>query len=81
MRTTIDAAGRVVVPLPIRRELGLKGGEEVDVTARDGTIEIAVAPTPMRLERHGGGIVAVPETDVPTLTAEVVRDALERTRR
>ncbi len=81
MKTTIDAAGRIVVPLAIRRELGLRGGEEVEVTARDGTIEIEVAPTPMRLERQGAGPVAVPEVELPVLDAETVRETLERVRR
>jgi AbrB family looped-hinge helix DNA binding protein len=81
MRTTIDAAGRLVVPQPIRRELGLKGGEEVEVSARDGRIEIEVAHMPMRLERRGRGVVAVPAEELPALSAEAVRETLERVRR
>ena len=81
MRTTIDAAGRVVVPKPIRQELGLTAGQELDITARDGRLEIEVAPTPMRLERRGTGVVAVPETQLPPLTVDLVRETLERGRR
>ncbi len=81
MKTTIDPAGRIVVPQAIRRELGLLGGEEVEIAARDGRIEIEIAPTEMRLERRRAGLVAVPEEELPTLTAEAVRDTLERVRR
>ena len=81
MRTTIDAAGRIVVPKPIRQELGLTAGQELDITARDGRLEIEVAPTPMRLERRGTGVVAVPETQLPPLTVDLVRETLERGRR
>jgi hypothetical protein len=35
----------------------------------------------MHLERRGKRIVAVPDTEVPPLTADTVRDALERVRR
>jgi len=35
----------------------------------------------MRLERRRHGLVAVPSATLPTLTAEIVRDTLERIRR
>ncbi len=40
MKTTIDAAGRVVVPKQLRIRLGLTGGTEVEVGERDGAVEI-----------------------------------------
>jgi AbrB family looped-hinge helix DNA binding protein len=81
MRITIDPAGRIVVPKPIREQLGLTGGQELEIAVRDGRIELDVAPTPLRLERRGGGVVAVPERELPVLTADVVRETLERARR
>jgi AbrB family looped-hinge helix DNA binding protein len=81
MRTTIDMAGRVVIPKPLRDELGLRGGQEIEVTARDGHIEIEPAPTPMRLVRRKGVLVAQPEASLPRLTTQEVREALERVRR
>jgi AbrB family looped-hinge helix DNA binding protein len=81
MKTTIDAAGRIVVPKSMRDELGLTGGQELEITARDGRIEVDVTPVPMRLEERDGVITAVPEDPLPTLRASQVRDALERTRR
>ncbi|NJD30151.1 MAG: AbrB/MazE/SpoVT family DNA-binding domain-containing protein [Chloroflexi bacterium] len=81
MRTTIDNAGRIVVPKAIREELALYGGQELEVAARDGRIEIEVPPTPMRLEDRGGILVAVTDVPMPTLTQELVRETLERVRR
>jgi AbrB family looped-hinge helix DNA binding protein len=81
MRTTIDSAGRIVVPKALRDSLGLAGGQEVELLARDGHLEIAAAPTPMRLKRSGSVAVAVPDRKLPTLTAKMVRETLEQTRR
>ncbi len=81
MRTTIDQAGRIVVPKPMRDELGLSGGQEIEITARDGHLEVDVAPVAMRLEEHGGVPAAIPSGPLPPLTAEQVREVLERTRR
>ena len=81
MRTTIDAAGRIVVPKAIREELGLYGGQEVELAALDGRIEIELSHTPVRLERQGRHLVATPIKRLPTLTAKQVRETLERVRR
>ena len=81
MRTTIDAAGRVVIPRDLRERAGLKGAHDVEIRERDGRIEIEPAATPMTLVRRGGRAVAVPAEPLPALTDEMVRDALERTRR
>jgi AbrB family looped-hinge helix DNA binding protein len=81
MRTTIDAAGRIVVPKAIREELALYGGQEIELTAVDGRIEIEVPPTPMHFEKRGRVHVAVPDVPLPPLTAELVRDTLEKVRR
>jgi hypothetical protein len=35
----------------------------------------------MRLDEHGGRVVAVTDREMPTLTAEAVRDTLDRVRR
>jgi hypothetical protein len=44
-------------------------------------LEIEVAPTPMQLRTHGKGVIAVPDGELPALTAEQVREMLERIRR
>jgi len=81
MTTAIDSAGRIVVPKPLRDALGLAPGQTLEITAADGRLEIAIAATPMALKKRGKGLVAVPDVPVPPLTAEQVRDTLERTRR
>lgn len=81
MRTTIDSAGRVVIPKDIRERVGLAGGHSVEITERDGLIEIEPAPTPIKLKRYRSGTVAVPDDDLPQLTDDIVRDTIERTRR
>jgi AbrB family looped-hinge helix DNA binding protein len=80
MRTTIDAAGRVVVPKALRDALGMRPGQLLELEARDGRLEIEVAATPMRLEDREG-VVAVPLEPLPPLTADMVRETLEQTRR
>lgn len=81
MKATIDAAGRIVVPKALRQALGLKAGQPLEIRAGDGRLEIEIAPTPVRLKKRGKGVVAVPDADLPALTAEQVRDTLERVRR
>jgi AbrB family looped-hinge helix DNA binding protein len=81
MRTTIDPAGRIVVPKALRDELGLTGGQELEIAVRDGRLELEPPPVPMHLERRGDVVVAVPDIPVVPLTAPMVREALERTRR
>ena len=81
MKSTIDAAGRIVVPKLLRDALGLKPGQPLEIRAGDGRLEIEIATTPMKLKKRGKGVVAVPAAELPALTAEQVRDTLERVRR
>lgn len=81
MRTTIDAAGRLVIPKRIRDRLGLRGNEQVEITERDGRIEIEPAPTDVELVREGSVLVAQPERPLPPLTDAIVRETLDRLRR
>lgn len=55
--------------------------ERIEMHERSGNVCRDVVPTPMRLKKRGKGVVAVPEAELPTLTAEQVRDTLERVRR
>ena len=81
MRTTIDAGGRVVVPKAARDRLGLRAGSEVELTERDGWLEIAPAATPMTLVGKGERVTAKADREMPTLTAEEVRRVIDQTRR
>ncbi len=83
MKTTIDAAGRLVIPKAVRQEAGLKPGMLLDIRVRGGRVEIEPAPLPVKLVRRGRLLVAVPQKDVPLLAAETVeetRGALRRER-
>ena len=75
MRTTIDAAGRIVVPKPLREELGFGPGTELDVRAVDGRLEVVV-PSRVRVE----DLRFVADGDA-ALSAEDVRELMERGRR
>ena len=81
MRTSIDAAGRIVIPKALRDRLDLHGGRTVVIHERDGRLEIEPAATSMSLVRRAGRSVAVAKARLPPLTDEMVRDTLERTRR
>jgi bifunctional DNA-binding transcriptional regulator/antitoxin component of YhaV-PrlF toxin-antitoxin module len=79
VRTTIDAAGRVVVPKSLRDSLA--GGRPIEVRERDGVIDIEPEVTPIRLEERNGRLVAVPDRELPLLTDALVRATLEEVRR
>lgn len=84
MKTTIDAAGRLVIPKEIRREAGLQPGMELEVCVRDGRIEIEPVSVPIRLERRGHLLVAVLEEDdgvrLTSEDVERIRESLRKER-
>jgi AbrB family looped-hinge helix DNA binding protein len=77
MKTTIDHAGRLVIPKDIRRESGIKPGMPLEIRWEKGTIAITPAPLPVKIERKGRLLVAVPTGGTPRLSA----DTVERTRK
>ena len=77
MLTTMDAAGRLVIPKEIRREAGIEPDTPLDVRWRDGVIEIEPQPLAVKLEKRGRLLVATPRSKVSPLTG----GAIERTRR
>ena len=81
MKTTIDNAGRIVVPKALRIALGLEAGQVLEISAGEGRLEIEIAASPMKLAKRGKGVVAIPVSELPPLTADQVRQTLERTRR
>jgi AbrB family looped-hinge helix DNA binding protein len=72
MRATIDGAGRVVVPKPLRQAIGLEAGSEIEIRARDGRIEMEPAPLDVRFQRRGDLLVAVPAKPVPPMPTSLV---------
>ena len=60
MRTTIDKAGRVVIPAQIRERVGFGPGAELEITEDEFGIRIErIAPGP-RLVKIGRRLVARP---------------------
>ncbi len=77
MTTTMDRAGRLVIPSEIRREAALEPGMPLEIHCHDGKIEIEPQSLPIKLVRKGHLLVAVPKVKVPPLTTATV----ERVRR
>jgi bifunctional DNA-binding transcriptional regulator/antitoxin component of YhaV-PrlF toxin-antitoxin module len=81
MKIAMDSVGRLVVPKALRAELGINGPTELEVVARDGVIELAVADVPARIEDRDGDPVIVTDGPTKPLTVEDVRAAIDRVRR
>lgn len=81
MRTTIDGAGRIIVPKALRTALGFTENQELEIRAIDGRLEVEPVATRMRVGRRGKSLVAVADRNLPVLSAEAVRVALESVRR
>jgi AbrB family looped-hinge helix DNA binding protein len=79
MRTTIDSAGRIVVPKSLREELGFVAGAELELQAVGGHLEIGM-PSRVRVEDGPLGLRFVAD-GAEALSAEQVRELLERVRR
>jgi AbrB family looped-hinge helix DNA binding protein len=78
MKTTIDRAGRVVIPAPIRAQARLRPGTEVEILVDDVSVRLVrLVPAP-RLVRVGRRLVArptvagkdLPDVDVAALVEE-----------
>jgi AbrB family looped-hinge helix DNA binding protein len=81
MRVAIDGVGRIVIPKPTRDALGIDGPTELELTERDGCLELSVPCMKAHLEVRDGLSVIVPDEPVPPLTTEMVREVLERVRK
>jgi len=81
MTVTIDGAGRIVVPKPVRDAMGLRAGSVLELTLADGILNVA-APSLMRLERDDNGVLVFTAADeAATLTDEDVQATLDAVRR
>jgi AbrB family looped-hinge helix DNA binding protein len=80
MRTTIDRAGRVVIPAAMRERAGLTPGAELDVTLDEFGIRLErVAPRP-RLVKVGHRLVARPTSAADTRSVIDVAALIEEER-
>jgi AbrB family looped-hinge helix DNA binding protein len=78
MQTTIDAAGRIVIPKNVRDEAGIKPGMPLRVTCWGGRVEIEPEPVPIEIVARGRLKVAVAQGDVPPLGAALVEATRQR---
>ncbi|HXO40576.1 MAG TPA: AbrB/MazE/SpoVT family DNA-binding domain-containing protein [Thermoanaerobaculia bacterium] len=60
MRSTIDRAGRVVIPSEVRKRLGLTAGTEIEVVIEGFTVRLVRAVAGPELVRRGKRLVARP---------------------
>jgi AbrB family looped-hinge helix DNA binding protein len=82
MRTTIDKAGRVVIPAGIRERAGLTPGAELEITEDDTGIRLERVAAGPKLVKVGRRLVARPTVSRdlrPTLDiATLVEDERNR---
>lgn len=80
MRTTIDRAGRVVVPKPLRDRLGLTAGTEVELEVHDGVLTLVPQGPRVVLAEDDGFAVLTTTEPVPPLRQDEVLRVLDESR-
>ncbi len=78
MQTTIDGAGRIVVPKALRDALGLTPGSTVDISLYGAGLQLVPGGRTARLVEEDGVLVAVSDTVV---TDEMVFTLIDAGRR
>jgi AbrB family looped-hinge helix DNA binding protein len=78
MKATVDSAGRVVLPKPLRDALGLDAGATVDISFYGSGLHLVPHGRTARLVEEHGLLVATGETEIDD---EVVRSLIESGRR
>jgi AbrB family looped-hinge helix DNA binding protein len=80
MRTTIDSAGRVVIPKRLRDEVGLGAGQEVDIEVLGAglRLEPVVEDPPTIVERNGRPVLAAAGRGLTVDEVDRLRDAIRR---
>ncbi|MEA2141979.1 MAG: hypothetical protein QOI64_409 [Solirubrobacteraceae bacterium] len=64
VRTSIDSAGRIVVPKPLRDALGLTPGSELDISRYGAGLQLIPAGRTARLVDEAGRLVATGDTPI-----------------
>jgi AbrB family looped-hinge helix DNA binding protein len=78
MKLTMDKAGRLVVPKPLREALGLGDGGEVDVSIYGGGLQIVPGGRTARIVEIDGQLVADSDT---AITDEMIFGLMDSMRR
>ena len=79
MKATIDRAGRLVIPMEIRKRAGLKPGTKVDIECSEGVIEISPELPKGKLVREGHLLVWHPD-EGEMMTGEEMDRMIEEAR-
>lgn len=77
MRTTIDRAGRLVLPKELRDRIGLRAGE-VDVVVDGSGLRIEPVASDQLVERDGVLLVPASGASIDDDTVRFLRDADQR---
>ena len=77
MRTTIDKAGRLVIPRTLRDRIGLAGGGDVEIEL-DGAA-IRIEPITGTELREDGGLLVIPTTGT-SIDNTLVRELIDADR-
>ena len=80
MTSTIDSAGRLVIPKKVREAAGLRPGTQVRFRVESEGVLIEPVPLAVTLERRGTMVVAVPRTPVPVMSSDDVARAIDEVR-
>jgi AbrB family looped-hinge helix DNA binding protein len=81
MRTKVSTKGQIVLPGPLRRKLGIRPGDPLDISVEQDRIVLTQPSKP----KYESRIVTDPVTgflaidvgpDAPVLTSEMVRELL-----
>lgn len=80
MKTTIDKAGRVVIPAAVRVQAGLRPGAKLDVVVDEGSIRLMRAVPRPKLVRVGKRLVARPTADPKRLPPIDIAEFIEEER-
>ena len=75
MTTTIDNAGRIVIPKAMRDQLGLAAGTQIEVALRNGKVEIEPKSV-STYEKRGRFLVAVMPPGTPRLDNDILAETL-----
>lgn len=78
MKATVDSAGRIVVPKPLRDALGLVAGSTVDITSYGTGLYLARTGRTARLVDESGVLVATGDTAIDDDTVLALIDSGRR---
>ncbi len=80
MKTTIDKAGRVVIPAPARAQAGLRPGTELEVVVEDFAVRLMRHVAGPTIVRVGGRLVARPTVAAKDITPVDIARLIEEER-